>query len=435
MAIHNKEKTMKFKTAATAALAVATILGMGACGSTDSSSGGKTEIVVWENSTTGDGKKFWEDAAAAYEKKNPNVHIKIEAIQNEDMDGKLQTALQDPDSAPDVFLARGGQKLRDVVEAGQAMDLTDKISDTVKTQMKTALAADTIDGKVYGVPQSVLPGGIWYSKDLFAKAGITEVPTTWSEFATAVQKLKDAGITPIAVGGKDAWPAAHWWYWFALRECSADTFEKAQSTKDFSDSCWTRTGDDVQKLLDLDAFNDGFLTTSAQQGASSSAGLLANHMAAMELMGGWEPGVVRDLTPDKKDMADLGYFAFPTVEGGQGDPSAIMGGSDGMTVGAWAPEEAVDFLNFISEKEWQEKFAKAFATIPASKEAQDAVTSDALKQVLSVYDNASSVSMWLDTVFGQNIGNALNEGVVNMMAGKGSAEDIVKGVEKAAAKG
>ena len=196
-----------------------------------------------------------------------------------------------------------------------------------------------------------------------------------------------------------------------------------------------RTGDDVQKLLDLDAFNDGFLTTSAQQGASSSAGLLANHMAAMELMGGWEPGVVRDLTPDKKDMADLGYFAFPTVEGGQGDPSAIMGGSDGMTVGAWAPEEAVDFLNFISEKEWQEKFAKAFATIPASKEAQDAVTSDALKQVLSVYDNASSVSMWLDTVFGQNIGNALNEGVVNMMAGKGSAEDIVKGVEKAAAKG
>ena len=33
----------------------------------------------------------------------------------------------------------------------------------------------------------------------------------------------------LAQAGKDAWPAAHWWYWFALRECSADTFEKAQS--------------------------------------------------------------------------------------------------------------------------------------------------------------------------------------------------------------
>ena len=153
-----------------------------------------------------------------------------------------------------------------------------------------------------------------------------EMPTK-AEYDALVQKLKDAGITPIAVGGKDAWPAAHWWYWFALRECSADTFDKAQSDKDFSDKCWTRTGDDVQALLDLDAFNDGFLTTPAQQGASSSAGLLANHMAAMELMGGWEPGVIKDLTPDKKDMADLGYFAFPTMDGGEGDPTAIMGGS------------------------------------------------------------------------------------------------------------
>lgn len=387
---NNKETTMKFKSVAAALLAAVTCVSMAACGSgSDTNADGKVEITMWHNSTTGDGKAYWESAAKAFEKENPNVTIKIEAIQNEDMDGKLQTALQDPNSAPDIFMARGGQKLRDVVEAGQAMDLTDKISDTVKNQMATAEATGTIDGKIYSVQQSVLPGGIWYSKDLFEKAGITETPKTWDEF----------------------------------------------KTKDFSDKCWTRTGDDVQALLDLDAFNDGFLTTPAQQGASSSAGLLANHMAAMELMGGWEPGVIKDLTPDKKDMADLGYFAFPTMDGGEGDPTAIMGGSDGMAVGEWAPEEAVDFLNFVSEKEWQEKYAEAFSTIPANKEAQDVVTNEALKQVLTVYNDASSVSMWLDTVFGQNIGNALNEGVVNMMAGQGSAQDIVKGVETAAAKG
>jgi raffinose/stachyose/melibiose transport system substrate-binding protein len=427
---------MKFKPVVAALLATVTCISLAACGNSGNTNAkGKVEITMWHNSTTGDGKKFWEDAAAAFEKQNTNVTIKIEAIQNEDMDGKLQTALQDPDSAPDIFLARGGQKLRDVVEAGQVMDLTDKISDTVKTQLKTAEATSTIDGKIYGIQQSVLPGGIWYSKDLFKKAGIAETPKTWTEFKATVQKLKDAGITPIAVGGKDAWPAAHWWYWFALRECSADTFEKAQSDKDFSDDCWTRTGDDVQDLLNLNAFNDGFLTTPAQQGASSSAGLIANHMAAMELMGGWEPGVIKDLTPDKKEMADLGYFAFPAVDDGEGDPTAIMGGSDGMSVGAWAPEEAVDFLNFVSEKKWQEKYADAFSTIPANKEAQGVVANNALKEVLSVYNDASSVSMWLDTVFGQNIGNALNEGVVNMMAGKGSSSDIVKGVESAAAKG
>ncbi|MBM6699979.1 extracellular solute-binding protein [Bifidobacterium pullorum subsp. saeculare] len=427
---------MRFKRIAASALAVATMVGMAACGSGgDANADGKVEFTVWHNSTTGDGKKFWDDAAADYMKEHSNVTIKMEAIQNEDLDGKLQTALQDPDSAPDVFFARGGQKLQDIIDAGQVMDLTDKLSDTVKTQMATALKGETFDGRVYAVPQSVEPGGIWYSKDLFAKAGITETPTTWDEFVQVVQKLKDAGITPIALGAKDAWPAAHWWYWFALRECSSDTFDKSTKSMKFTDACWTRAGEDVQKLIDLDAFNKGFLTTPAQQGASSSAGLVANHMAAMELMGGWDPGVIRDLTPDKKDMADLGYFAFPTVDGGEGDPTAVMGGMNAMAVGAWAPEEAVDFLNFISEKDYQEKYAKAFSTIPASKDAQEVVENPALKESLAVYGKAKSMSLWLDTLFGQNVGNALNEGVVNMMAGKGSAEDIIKGVESAAAKG
>lgn len=416
-------------------VAVASLVSLGACGSSSSADkNGNVTVTVWENSTTGDGKKWWLDAAAAYHKAHPKVTIKVTAIQNEDMDGKLQTALQDPSSAPDIFLARGGQKLADVVDAGQAMDLTDKLSDNVKTNMKAALDANTVHGKIYGVPQSVLPGGLWYSKDLFAKAGITKTPQTWDEFKEVIAKLKAAKITPIALGAKDAWPAAHWWYWFALRECSTATFNKAMDKKDFSDPCWIKAGEDVKELIDLKPFNEGYLTTTAQQGASSSAGLLANHMAAMELMGGWEPGVVRDLTPDKKDMKDLSYFAFPSIKGEKGNKTAVMAGADAMAVGSWAPKEAVDFLNFISTKEWQEKYATAFSTIPANTAAISVVTNPALKDALKAYTNASSVSLWLDTVFGQNVGNALNAGVVNMMVGKGTPQSIISSVESAAKK-
>ena len=113
---NNKETIMKFKSVAAALLAAVTCVSMAACGSGgDTNADGKVEITMWHNSTTGDGKAYWESAAKAFEKENPNVTIKIEAIQNEDMDGKLQTALQDPNSAPDIFMARGGQKLRDVV--------------------------------------------------------------------------------------------------------------------------------------------------------------------------------------------------------------------------------------------------------------------------------------------------------------------------------
>jgi hypothetical protein len=58
-----------------------------------------------------------------------------------------------------------------------------------------------------------------------------------------------------------------------------------------------------------------------------------------------------------------------------------------------------------------------------------------LKDVLASYDKAAYVALWLDTQYGQNVGNALNGGVVNMFAGKGSPADIVEAVKSAAAKG
>ena len=42
--------------------------------------------------------------------------------------------------------------------------------------------------------------------------------------------------------------------------------------------------------------------------------------------------------------------------------------------------------------------------------------------------------MWLDTLFGQNVGNALNVAVVNLLAGQGDAADIVTAVNDAANK-
>ncbi|PLS24370.1 extracellular solute-binding protein [Bifidobacterium imperatoris] len=425
---------MKFKTIAAATLAVATLIGMAGCGTSSNANDDKT-ITFWHNASSGDGKQYWADLAAAFEKKNPGVKIEIQAIQNEDFAGKLQTAMQDPASGPDVYMSLGGAKTQEMIDAGQSLDLTDKISDTVKTDMKTTLSAATFDGKVYGVPVSVEPGGIWYSKDLFTQAGITEAPTTFSELKDDAQKLKDAGITPIALGGKDAWPAAHWYYWLALRECSPSVYSKGTEKQDFSDKCWTRAGDDLKELADMDVFNEGYMTTTAQQGANSSAGLLANHKAAMELMGAWEPGVLKDLTPDQQPMADLGFFAFPSVDGGKGEDGALMGGVTYFQVNPEAPDIAVDFVNFMAEKDNQEKYATAFSTIPASTAARGAVTDESLKAVLEFLNQSSSMQLWMDTALGTNIGTALNSGVVNMLSGKGSSQDIVKAMQDAAAKG
>ncbi len=438
-------KTRKFL-AVSAVMAMA-LAGLAACSSGDSSpgsssggsdSGSSSEPVTltfWHNSTTGEGKAYWDEVAKAYMDANPNVTIEIQAIQNEDMDGKLQTALNAGD-APDIFMARGGGKLADIVAAGQVMDLTDKVTDATKSAVgEGVLSAFTIDGKLYGMPTAILPGGMFYSKDLFDKAGITSPPANFDEMNTAVQKLKDSGVAPIALGGKDAWPAAHWYYFMALRDCSQDAMNKAAASRSFDDPCWLKAGEDLQAFAETKPFNEGFLTTSAQQGAGSSAGMIANHQAAMELMGAWDPGVIASLTPDQQPLPDLGWFPFPAVSDGAGDPTAMMGGVDGYSCWVNAPTQCADFLNFYMQKEWQEKYATAFHTLPASKDAQGVVTEPALQDILKAYNNSAYTVVWLDTLFGQNIGNALNAGVVDMLAGNGTPQGIVDAVNNAAAKG
>jgi raffinose/stachyose/melibiose transport system substrate-binding protein len=417
-----------------AALAMSALALAGCSGGGDGGdSGGDVTLTFWHNSTTGDGKQYWVDTAAAFEKANPGVKIEIQSIQNEEMDGKLQTALNAGD-APDIFMARGGGKLADVVKAGQAMDLTDGLSQATKDAMGGSLSAFAIDGKNYGVPTAVLPSGIYYASDLFTQAGVTETPTTIDELEAANEKLRAAGIDPIAVGAKDAWPAAHWYYNFALRACSKDALDKAASDRSFDDPCWLEAGENLESFIKTNPFNDGFLTTTAQQGAGSSAGLLANHQAAMELMGAWDPGVIASLTPNEEPLADLKWFPFPEVSGGKGEAGAMMGGVDGFSCWVNAPKQCVDFLNFIAEKENQEGYAKAFQTLPASTEAQSVVTDPALVDILKSYNSAPYVVVWLDTLYGQNVGNALNVAVVDLFAGKGTPQGIVDAVNAAAAK-
>src|SRR5690606_38064527 len=72
-----------------------------------------------------------------------------------------------------------------------------------------------VDGGLYAVPFDLGMVGFWYNKELFAQAGIDAPPTTWDEFLEDVQTLKDAGITPIAVGGQDKWPA-HFYLAYAI---------------------------------------------------------------------------------------------------------------------------------------------------------------------------------------------------------------------------
>ena len=56
------------------------------------------------------------------------------------------------------------------------------------------------DGKMYKIPPSGLQlAGMYYNKELFAKAGIETFPETWDDFWKACDKLKEAGIPTLSL--------------------------------------------------------------------------------------------------------------------------------------------------------------------------------------------------------------------------------------------
>ena len=407
-----------------------------ACSSGDDSGGSEgagdnVTVTWWHNSNTDPGKAYYAKVAKDFEGAHPGVTIQVSALQHEDMLTKLDAAFQAND-APDIYMERGGGELADHVEADLTKDLSESAGDIIP-KLGGSVAGWQLDGKTYALPFSVGVVGFWYNKDLFAKAGITAPPATWDEFYTVVDKLKAANIAPVSVGAKDKWPSAHYWYYFALRECSKQVLTDAVTNRQFTDPCFTKAGEDTQKLIAAQPFNRGFLSTPAQTGGTSASGLLASGKVAMEMQGHWEPGVMQGLTADKKGLgAKTGWFAFPAVSGGAGDPKAALGGGDAWAVSKDAPDAAVDFAKYLLSDEVQKGFAQRDMGLPTNPAAIGSVKDPSLASLIKVRDQAPYVQLYFDTAFGAAVGGAMNDEIALMFAGKATPQDIVAKTQQAA---
>ncbi|QFG68444.1 ABC transporter substrate-binding protein [Ornithinimicrobium pratense] len=414
------------------------VLTLAACGTGDEGEGGQgasdgdnVTITWWHNSNTGEGLEYYQQVAEDFQDDSPDVTIQIEAMQHEDMLTQLDAAFQAGD-APDVYMERGGGELADHVAADLTMDLTEVAAEEIE-MLGGTVQGWTVDDRVYALPFSIGVVGFWYNTEMFEEAGVTETPTTWDEMYDVIDQVKAAGMEPISVGAGDGWPAAHYWYQFSLRHCAEETLTDAVQSLDFSDQCFITAGEEVERLIDAEPFNRGFLSTPAQSGPSSASGLLATEQVAMEMQGHWEPGVMAGLTEDGEGLGDkLGWFPFPQVEGGQGDPEAQLGGGDAWGVAADAPPEAVEFVKYLLSEEVQRGFAERDMGLPTNPDATDAVADPALAGLIQVRDSAPYVQLYFDTAFGQSVGGAMNDSIELMFAGQASPQDIVDATQAAA---
>ncbi|GII29277.1 extracellular solute-binding protein [Planotetraspora mira] len=417
-----------------AALWAAAVLILGGCGGTGSddgagksSAGAKVTVEFWNIATNEPLKTVFATAIKDFEAKHPNITIKNVPIENDAFKPKLTTTTQSG-KAPDVFQTWGGGVLKQQADAGLVKDLT---ADTawIGNFTDAALAAYQLDGKTYAIPHDIGMVGFWYNKSLFAKAGITEPPGTWAQFLDDVTKLKGAGVTPISLAGKAKWPGHYYWAYLAMRIGGLDALKQAGDSKDFTAPAFVQAGQSLKQLADLQPFQKGFLG-AAYDTPDGEAATMGNGKAAMELMGQWAPSVQSSAGKGIGD--DLGFFPFPTVDGGKGAVTEAFGGGGGFAIGATAPAEAVEFLKFLTDSTEHRKAVESGGVLPVLKGEDDAVKDPNLSVVAKNLSGATGFQLYLDQAYPPAVGQQVNDSVAELIAGTKTPEQITQAITETA---
>ncbi|WP_168595897.1 ABC transporter substrate-binding protein [Rhizobium sp. SG570] len=166
------------------------------------------------------------------------------------------------------------------------------------------------NGKVYLSPSDA-HGESWvfYSKDAFAKAGVTEEPKSWDEFFAALDKLKAAGVLPVAWGGQ-SWQESKVFNMILLTQVGIDGFLKIYVDKEKGDA----SVEGVKKTLDI----LGKLRAYVDEGAAGrnwndATAMVITGKAGVQFMGDWAKGefVVAGKQPGK----DYGCMLAPQSPG------------------------------------------------------------------------------------------------------------------------
>lgn len=375
--------------------------------------------------------KIWEELARDFESKNAGVKVEMQFLENEAYKAKLPTLLQSKDR-PHIIYSWAGGVLKSQVDAGVLEDITSSLAGYKDNLSPAAVAAFTFDGKTYGVPFAQSQTGFFYNKELMAKGGVDGSKIkTWDDLLDAVKKLKAAGVTPLITGGADKWPLHFFWTNLAVRIGGKTAFDAALRGENggFEGETFIKAGQLFKQLVDLQPFQNGFLGFKNPQ----AVGAFGDAKAAMMLGISSFYNTQRSLSADKKGISDdnLGWFDFPTVAGGHGDPTDTLGGINGWLVTKGAPKEAVDFVKAFVSLDVQKKLAAAGFVVPVYKGADAALVSPFMRNIAQNLARSKYHQNFYDQSLGPSVGRVVNDASAEIAGGTMTPEQAAKSIQAA----
>ena len=313
---------------------------------------GAVELTIWHH-TYPPAEEFIKQKAAEYTKQNPNVTFKFESDPHGDYEVKLFAAFAGG-NAPDIINLLDYLYPKFVQKKLLAEISLPAFGVKTKEELEAlyepgALVGNTVDGKIYGVPEELNTFALFLNKKHFAEAGLDATdpkiwPKTWKDLFALAKKVerRDASGKLTRLGFNWVWGNDGFWYamqyWPILVQYGGHPVDETGAVKINSPEC-------------VKAFTETWLSV-IKDGIGGPNYASVNPVNALQ-----------DFGSGRQSMAMAGIWAPPlwdqevrdnyvTVPLPQLDPAkpATLLYNYSMTVTSASkhPEEAWKFLRFLT---------------------------------------------------------------------------------------
>jgi glucose/mannose transport system substrate-binding protein len=344
-------------------------LALTACGA---KGGNKVEVFSW---WTGGGEAAGLEAMIkVFQAEYPDIEFVNAAVAGgagTNARAVLATRLQAGDP-PDSWQGHAGQELIGTYVAGKQIE---PLNDLYKEEGWLAVMPETLiplisqNGNIYSVPVNIHRANVLWYNPAVLEANNVAVPTTMAEWFAAMDTLKEAGVTPLALG--EQWTKMHLLETVLLGSLGADKYNGLwDGSTDWGSAEVKAALDNYAKVL---TYTNSDSASLSWQDASQ---LVINGDAAFNVMGDWAEGYFREL--GKAPMTDYGWAPTPGSVG----VFQFLSDSFVLAVGAPDAEAATAWLKIAGSKAGQEAFNPVKGSICARTDCDKTLFGDYLQSAM-----------------------------------------------------
>jgi len=251
------------------------------------------------------------------------------------------------------------------------------------------------DSKDYGISVDYNPWAVFYRKSLFADSGYTR-PVPWADLRALCQQMQTDGITPIAFGDKDGWPAQGTFDILNLRLNGYDFHVGLMAGKEkWTDPKVTAVFQKWAEFLPYHAKDYAGLTWQ------NAADTLVQKKSGMYLLGLFVSAQFDAAGADA--LADLDFFPFPSLGTQYDAEKALDAPIDTIQITAKSPkltdelDAAKAYLEYWSKGSTQLiMFKNQPGLIPTASDADTSGYSDLQKKAVAIVSEAQKITQYFD---------------------------------------